>query len=288
VARDGAQAQQRPGDALRVTELAEHAQGHRALLGRLLEVGLQPAGVTQVAVGARDRRPVAGGLGDGQALCVQLHRAGVSALLAGHAAEHLQRAGHATGIAQFPVQPQRGFEPAHGRRVVALQQGKAAAAEQRLCPQRGGGIRACRDRGVHPLADLVVVAAKVSKAPQRAGDPKRGVHVTAIAGELQRRAKVRRLSVQAVQLAFEAQGALAATFDPGRDLFHQAGKAPQVGTAGSLLLGGLGQALQRVLADSAQQVVAGVAADVIHPQQRLVGEPCQQAERAPGGCRPRR
>ena len=182
-------------------------------------------------MGACDSPLVASGLGDGQALPLQLHCTGVSALLAGHAAEHLQRAGQALGIAQLPVQPERGFEPAHGRQVVALQQGKAAAAEQRLCSQRGGSIRACGDRSFHPLADLVVVAAKVGKAHQRAGDPKRGVRVTAIAGELQRHAKVRRLSVQAVQLAFQAQRALAATVDPWRDLFHQADKAAQVGTA---------------------------------------------------------
>ena len=134
------------------------------------------------------------------------------------------------------------------------------------------------------------MAAKVGKAPQRTGDSKRGIRVTTIAGELQRHAKVRRLSVQAVQLAFQAQRTLAATVDPWRDLFHQAGKAPQVGTARSLLLlGVLGQALQRVLADGAEQVVPRVAAYVIHAQERLVGEPRQQLEHAlwtdaaPGG-----
>ena len=62
-----------------------------------------------------------------------------------------------------------------------------------------------------------------------------------------------------------------------------------MGTARGLLLGGLGQALQRVLADGAEQVVTRVAADVIHAQERLVGQPCQQPEHAlwtdaaPGG-----
>jgi hypothetical protein len=53
-----------------------------------------------------------------------------------------------------------------------------------------------------------------------------------------------------------------------------------VGTAGSVPLRGLGQALQRVLADGVEQVVPCVAGIVIHAQQRLVGEPGQQLEHA--------
>jgi hypothetical protein len=108
-------------------------------------------------------------------------------------------------------------------------------------------------------------------------------------GELQRHPKVRHLSVQAVQLAFQAQRALVAAVDPWRDLFHQAGKALQVSTARSLYLGGLGQALQRVLADRAEQVVPRAAIHVVYAQERLVGQPCQQLEHAlctdagPGG-----
>jgi len=48
------------------------------------------------------------------------------------------------------------------------------------------------------------VAAKVSEAPQRAGDPQRDVRLTATAGELQRHPKVRHLSIEAVKLTFQA------------------------------------------------------------------------------------
>ncbi len=82
VPRDSAQAKQRPCDSLHVIQLAEHTQGHRALLGRPLEFKLQPGGEAQVTMSACDRPLVADGLGDGQALPVQLQRAGVSALLA--------------------------------------------------------------------------------------------------------------------------------------------------------------------------------------------------------------
>ena len=50
--------------------------------------------------------------------------------------------------------------------------------------------------------------------PFASSDPKRSVRVTGIVGELQRHAKVRRLSVQAVQLAFQAQGTPTASVDP--------------------------------------------------------------------------
>ena len=57
--------------------------------------------------------------------------------------------------------------------VVALQEGQPAAAEQRLGPQHGRRVGADGDRRVHPVPDLVVLAAQVGVALQRPGDAQR-------------------------------------------------------------------------------------------------------------------
>ena len=76
----------------------------RSALGRRRGVvALQPGHEAKVTVRAGDRPPVAGRLRGGQALGVQLHRPGVAALLARHAAEYLQRGRDALLVVQLPV-----------------------------------------------------------------------------------------------------------------------------------------------------------------------------------------
>ena len=186
VAGDRAQADQRPRGPFDVAEFAGGGQREAGLLGGPGEIALQPGGEGEVGVRAGHPPPVARGLGDGQTLRVQLHRPGVPALFAGHAAEDLKRAGDALGVVKFAVQPQRRFAPAHRRGVVALQQGEPAAAQQRLGAQPGGLLGAGGYRGVHPLPDLVVAAAQVGVAVQRAGDSQRRGRVPGFLREFKR------------------------------------------------------------------------------------------------------
>ena len=203
---------------------------------------------------------------------MQLRRPGVPALLAGHAAEHLQAARDAPGVAELAVQPERGLEPAHRGRVVALQQREPAAAQQRLGAQRGGRAVARRHGRVHPLPDLVIPAAQVGVAVQRAGDPQRRHRVAGLQGELERPPQVRQLGVQPVELAGLAsvRGAPASS--------HQLGEVLQVRAADLVALARLGQPVPRVVPDGGEQRVARAAAAVLHPQQRLVRQPGQQLQ----------
>lgn len=112
-------------------------------------------------MGPGHRPLVTDGLGEGQPLGVQLHRTLIAAVLAGHAAQHLEGVGHAAVVPGVPEDAQRGLQAADRRHVVALQEGEPPATQQDLGPQGRGGVRAVRGRAVHPVPDLVVVTAQV-------------------------------------------------------------------------------------------------------------------------------
>ena len=278
VAGHRAQADQRPRGPFHVAELTEHGQRGAGLRVSPVEVALQPGDEGQVAVRAGHRPPVPGGLRHGQALRVQLHRPGVPALLPGHAAQHLQRAGDTPRVVQLPVQPQRGLQPPHGRRVVALQQGQPAAAQQRLGPQPSGRVRIGGHRDVHPLPDLVIATAQVRVPVQRARDPQRRPRIARLGGGLERLAQVGQLGVQPVELELQAVAPCLVALDATSGRLDQLGEVRQMGLPHRVGFARLGQPVPRVIPDRHQQVVPRVAAGVLHPHQRLVRQPGQQLQ----------
>jgi len=74
----------------------------------------------------------------GEGLRLQFPGAGVPALLPGDAAQRRQNHGDAPPVAEFAVERQCALQPAHRRRVLALQVREHAAALQRLRPHLGG------------------------------------------------------------------------------------------------------------------------------------------------------
>jgi hypothetical protein len=143
---------------------------------------------------------------------VQLHRPRVPALLAGDAAQHLQRTGDAGRVGTFTVEPQRRLEPPYRRSVVTLQQGQPTAAQQGLRPQLRRPALARHHRLVHPVADLVVVPPQIGVPAELPSDPQRGHRVAGLPGEIQRHADVRPRQVQLVQQFFQAMPPFRARF----------------------------------------------------------------------------
>ncbi len=125
------------------------------------------------------------------------------------------------------------------------------------------------------------MTAQVGVAGQPADDAQRRDRRASLTGEVQRHAEVRQFRVQPVQLVLQAVRAVHAPVDRGRDPLDEVHQEPQVGMARGLHLPGLGQPLQRVLPDRAEQLKAGACRGVLHPQQRLVREPGQQLQQPP-------
>ena len=211
---------------------------------------------------------------------MQLRGPNVAALLARDAAERLQAGRHPGPVAELAVEQQGRVEPAHGRLVVALKLSEPAAAVQRRGPQLRRRGRAGRHRQVHPLPDLVVVAAEIGVLAELADDLQRGDGITALPGVVAGRAEVGALGVESVKLGFEFGRRRMIQLQPGARPLGEFGVIGQVGAAGLVALTRFGQPLGGVLVDRGQQVIALVL--VVRPQQRLVSQPGDEVEHLGG------
>jgi len=271
-----AEVDQAGGGTTAVAQPAGDGQRRIGQFGGPAGVAAHPCGEAEMVAAARLAGGIAGGAPQRQALRAEPVRVGVPSLLAGDAAERLQRRRGPGRVTLGPQQRQRLLQVV-GRHVVpALQQRQRAGAGARL---RHGARRSdpAGKRPVEPIQALRVMAAQRPPAAQRCGQPQRCGRAV-VQRPVQRRPQVVPVGLQpAHPLRLVRAG------EPGLRALGQLDAQLRVPPAHRVGLAGLVQPVLGVPADGLQQPVPAVAVLPAQLDQRLLGQPGQQRQHVAGG-----
>ena len=222
---------------------------------------------------------VAQGVRAGDALLVQGARALDVAELDRDARGVVAGRGDRARVTELAMEQQAGVVERGSRRIVPAKARQDAGPGQCVRPPRRHLAAGSGQRSIQPRASLRQVAADLPEPPQARGEAQlraRSVRILVRPGQCG--AKV----VVIVRQAREPLRLLSTREEPGPRLLDDGEIPVAVAGVDRRCLGGLGQALLRVVADRLEHAIARLARRRFGQEQRLVDEPLEEVEHLVG------